>query len=206
MVKDFLHILLTVFIVMDPIGMIPQYLSVTASFDEKTRKATISKSILIAAIVLMLFLLGGKLLLTFFGITPSAFYISGGILFFIIAFEMIYSKPGGHKKTAEDASATSSTVALFPLAIPLIAGPGLLSVVIMFMSSNQSWLYSFLLLFPALGLGLLCTYIMLRCSVFIVRLIGMMGISVLEKIMGLILSGFAVQFIVKGLTELGIIK
>jgi multiple antibiotic resistance protein len=206
MVKDFLQIMLTVFIVMDPIGMIPQYLSVTAPFDEKTRKAIVNKAMLIAFAVLLLFLLGGKFLLEFFGITPGAFYVSGGILFFLIAFGMIYSKPGGHNTATEDDGATSSSVALFPLAIPLIAGPGLLSVIIMFMSGEKGWLYSFLLLFPALLLGLLCTYVMLRCSVFVVRLIGVMGISVLEKIMGIVLSGFAVQFIVKGLTELGIIK
>jgi multiple antibiotic resistance protein len=205
MAKDFLQILLTVFIVMDPIGTIPQYLSLTAPFDEKTRITIVNKAMLIAFAVLVLFSLGGKLLLGFFGITPGAFYISGGILFFFIAFGMIYSKPCGHKTTTEDDGATSSSVALFPLAIPLIAGPGLLSVIIMFMSGDRSWLYSFALLFPALVIGLLCTYVILRCSVFVVRLIGVMGISVLEKIMGIILSGFAVQFIVKGLAELGII-
>jgi multiple antibiotic resistance protein len=186
---------------MDPIGIIPQYLSLTAPFDKKTRNSIIKKSILIAALVLLVFLFGGKFLLDFFGIMPGAFYISGGVLFFIIAVEMIYNKPEFRKVPAQE----GSSVALFPLAIPFIAGPGLLTVIIMFMSSGHNWLYSFSLLFPALILGLVCTYFTLRGSVLIMGLLRTMGIFVIEKIMGLILAGFAVQFIYNGLVTMGIL-
>jgi multiple antibiotic resistance protein len=205
MFGDFLQILFTILIVMDPIGMIPQFLSITGRFDKKTRNAIIIKSIFIAAAVLMVFLLVGKYLLKFFGIMPGAFYISGGILFFLIAFEMIYSKPGSRRTPDEDDPAAGSSVALFPLGIPLIAGPGLLTVIIMYMSNGNNWVYSFLLLFPAIILGLACTFLVLRGSGFILRLLGTTGIFVMEKIMGLILAGFAVQLIYNGLTALGII-
>ncbi|MFP3089867.1 MarC family protein [Treponema sp. TIM-1] len=201
MVRDFLKIAFTVLIVMDPIGIIPQYLSLTAPFDKKTRNAIVKKSILIAALVLLVFLLGGKFLLDFFGITPGAFYISGGILFFLIAVEMIYSKPELRKIPAQE----GSSVALFPLAIPFIAGPGLLTVIIMFMSTGHNWFYSVSLLFPALVFGLLCTYLALRGSVLIMSFLSTMGIFVIEKIMGLILAGFAVQFIYTGLVTMGIL-
>jgi multiple antibiotic resistance protein len=201
MIRDFLKITLTVLIVMDPIGLIPQYLSLTAPFDQKARNGIIKKSLGIAAVVLVVFLLGGKFLLGFFGIMPGAFYISGGILFFLIAFEMIYSKPELRKIPAQE----GNSVALFPLAIPFIAGPGLLTVIIMFMSSGSNWFYSFSLLFPAIVIGLLCTFFILRGSVLIMRFLGVMGIFVIEKIMGLILSGFAIQFIYNGLVTMGIL-
>ncbi|MDR0688988.1 MAG: MarC family protein [Spirochaetaceae bacterium] len=201
MIRDFLKITFTVLIVMDPIGLIPQYLSLTAPFDQKARNVIIKKALLIAALVLLVFLLGGKFLLDFFGILPGAFYISGGILFFLIAFEMIYSKPELRKIPAQE----GNSVALFPLAIPFIAGPGLLTVIIMFMSTGSNWFYSFSLLFPAILIGLVCTYLILRGSVLIMNFLSVMGIFVVEKIMGLILAGFAIQFIYNGLVTMGIL-
>jgi len=216
MFGDFLRILFTVFIVMDPIGVIPQFLSVTADYDAQTRKNVILKAVLIAGLVLLVFLLAGKLILQFFGIMPGAFYISGGALFFVIAFGMIYSKPRTLRDTpraksgivteveeAEDRSVTA--VALFPLAIPLIAGPGLLTVIIMFVSHTESWLYSAGILLPAIIINLFVAYVTLRCSTLLIKFLGSMGIFIIEKIMGLILAGFAVQFIYDGLLALGII-
>jgi multiple antibiotic resistance protein len=208
---------------MDPIGMIPQFLSFTAHYDKETRRNIILKAILIAGLVLLVFLLAGKLLLEFFGIKPGAFYISGGILFFMIAFGMIYSKPamcrevpsrevpsldGSTKEPGEEEAAKNRaaiSVALFPLAIPLIAGPGLLTVIVMFVSNGESWLRSVGIMLPAIVLSLFAAYITLRCSELLLKFLGSMGIFIMEKIMGLILAGFAVQFIYDGLLALGII-
>jgi multiple antibiotic resistance protein len=203
----FLQILLTVLIVMDPIGIIPYFLSVTSSYDNKTRNSIVVKAVLFAALVLGVFLLGGKFLLDFFTIKPGAFYISGGILFFMIAFEMIYSRPKTNRvpETGDEESQTSF-VALFPLAIPMIAGPGLLTVIMTYVSSGDSWFASVSTLFPALVIGLLCMFAVLRFSILILRVLGTIGIFVMEKIMGLILAGFAVQLIYNGLTALGIVN
>jgi multiple antibiotic resistance protein len=200
----FLQILLTVLLVMDPIGIIPYFLSITASCDAKTRNRIVTKAILLAALVLGIFLAGGKFILEFFGIKPGAFYISGGILFFLIAFEMIYSKP----KTSRAPRGEDETrsIALFPLAIPMIAGPGLLTVIMTYVSGGSSWLSAALVLLPALIIALLCMFLVLRASAFIHRVLGVMGISVMEKIMGLILAGFAVQLVYNGLLSLGIVR
>lgn len=203
----FLQVLLTVLLVMDPIGIIPYFLSVTASCDAKTRNRIATKAILFAALVLGIFLAGGKFILGFFGIRPGAFYISGGILFFLIAFEMIYSKPKTNRVPPRGEDETrSGFTALFPLAIPMIAGPGLLTVIMTYVSGGDSWLSSAALLFPALIIGLLCMFLVLRASVLIHRALGVMGIAVMEKIMGLILAGFAVQLVHNGLLSLGIIR
>jgi multiple antibiotic resistance protein len=218
MLGEFLRILFTVFLVMDPIGIIPQFLTFTANYDKETRKSIILKAIVIAGLVLLVFLLIGKLLLEFFGIKPGAFYISGGVLFFMIAFGMIYSRPSlsrevpsgdgstiepGAEKAAKDKAAIS--VALFPLAIPLIAGPGLLTVIVMFVSNSESWFHSIGIMLPAIVISLVAAYIILRCSELLLKFFGSMGIFIMEKIMGLILAGFAVQFVYDGLLALWII-
>jgi multiple antibiotic resistance protein len=205
MLADFLRILFTVLLVMDPIGVIPQFLSITSHYDDAARKRIITRAVLIAGVVLFVFLLVGKLLLDFFGIMPGAFYISGGILFFVIAFEMIYSRPGSRSVPAGDEKPEHS-VALFPLAIPLIAGPGLLTVIIMFIAHGDNWLYSFGILLPAVFISLAAAFVILRCSSLLLKFLGATGIFVMEKIMGLILAGFAVQFIYNGLMALGIIS
>ena len=203
MVKELLRVLLTVLIVMDPMGMIPPFLSITSRFDQGTRRLIIKKAVLIAAVVLAVFLVAGKFLLAFFGIMSGTFYISGGILFFLIAFEMIYGKGGPRMNSAGEGEGGVS-VALFPLAIPLIAGPGLITVIIMYTSRN-SWFYSLSILAPAIVIGLGITFLILRCSGLILRVLGTTGIAVMEKIMGLILAGYALQLIYNGLADLGII-
>jgi multiple antibiotic resistance protein len=218
MLGDFLRILFTVLLVMDPIGIIPQFLSVTAPYDGATRKGIILKAVLISGLVLGVFLLSGKLLLDFFGIHAGAFSISGGILFFMIAYGMIYSRPrkvhsvppekhisGGDGTPDDGEDHTGVSVALFPLAIPFISGPGLLTVIIMFTSRGENWLLSVLTILPAIVICLVITFIVLRCSALLLRFFGSMGIFILEKLMGLILSGFAVQFIYDGLVTLKII-
>jgi multiple antibiotic resistance protein len=203
----FFQILLTVLIVMDPFGIIPSFLAITASCDQKTRNRIILKSVLIAGLVLGIFLLGGKFILDFFGIKPGAFYISGGILFFLIAFEMIYSKPKTRRvPPAGEEESPGTLVALFPLAIPMIAGPGLLTVIMTYVSGGGNWFSSVLLLFFALLLGLGCVYLVLRLSALILHVLGTTGIFVMEKIMGLILAGFAVQLIYNGLLSLNIVR
>jgi len=215
MLGDFLRILIMVLLVMDPIGVIPMFLSITARYDAETRKSIILKAVLIAGLVLLIFMLVGRLLLELFGISPGAFYISGGILFFVIAFGMIYSKPRmarsvpaeKHSPDSEDTEdKTGVSVALFPLAIPLIAGPGLLTVIIMFVSTGENWFHSVAMLLPAILISLVVAYVTLRSSTLLLRFFGTMGIFIMEKIMGLILAGFAIQFIYDGLVSLNIIQ
>ncbi|MDR0557674.1 MAG: MarC family protein [Treponema sp.] len=205
MEHGFLQILLTILLVMDPIGIIPPFLTITSSYDTKTRNRIIAEAILLAGLVLGVFLIAGKFILDFFGIKPGAFYISGGILFFLIAFGMIYSKPGTNRPPPSEEERPVSFVALFPLAVPMIAGPGLLTVIMTYVSGDTPWLSTALALLPALLIGLLCMFTVLRSSDLILRVLGVMGIAVMEKIMGLILAGFAVQLIYNGLVSLCVI-
>lgn len=208
MCQTFFKIFFTVLIVLDPLGIIPQFLSLTSSLDDIMRKKVVKKAIFVAALVLALFVLCGKILLTFFGITPGAFYISGGILFFLIAFQMIYSKPARIKHTpnTEDDNNDTMMVAVFPLAIPFIAGPGLLTIIMLYVSNPTYGIDTIIMLVIALILGLIVEFITLRFASVFLQKIGRTGMFVIEKIMGIILSGFAVQLIYEGFVKLNIIK
>ncbi|MGI5174138.1 MarC family protein [Treponema sp. OMZ 840] len=206
-INEFFQLFFTVLIILDPIGIIPPFLAASGHFSAEIRKMMIRRSIIVAALVLVFFILFGRLILNFFGISPGAFYISGGILFFFISFEMIWSKPRS-RQTPESAvdPHQAQMIAVFPLAIPLIAGPGMITTIILNMAASSTWLRPALMLSGAIGLGLIADYISLRCGTLLVRLIGTTGMYVVEKIMGLILAGLSVQLIYDGLIKLNIVS
>ncbi|MCR5605896.1 MAG: MarC family protein [Treponema sp.] len=207
MLTQFLQQFFTLLLIVDPIGSIPSFLAVTGEFDMQTRKKVVHRAILVAGIVLLIFVVFGRLLLGFFGISPSAFYISGGVIFFTIAFEMIQSKPRSRTTPASSIDPQDSMmVAVFPLATPLIAGPGMITTIMMQVSAEDFTTPMYGLLALAVILALIVEMIALRCGSIILRLIGTTGMFVLEKIMGLILAGLAVQLIIDGLAKAGFIK
>lgn len=207
MLTRFLQQFFTLLLIVDPIGSIPSFLAVTGEFDMPTRKKVVHRAILVAGIVLLIFVVFGRVLLGFFGISPSAFYISGGVIFFTIAFEMIQSKPRSRTTPASSIDPQDSMmVAVFPLATPLIAGPGMITTIMMQVSADDFVTPMYGLLALAVILVLIIEMIALRCGSLILRLIGTTGMFVLEKIMGLILAGLAVQLIIDGLAKAGFIK
>ena len=206
MFQRFLQQFLLLLIIIDPIGSIPLFLSATAVFDSEARKKAIRRAMLVAGIILMIFVLFGKILLEFFAITPSAFYISGGIIFFTIAFEMIQSKPRSRNPPESRIDPKDAMmVAIFPLATPLIAGPGMITTIMLQVSSENFGAAGYASLTLALSLCLLIEFIALRCGNLILRIIGTTGMFVLEKIMGLILAGMSVQLIFNGLENIGLL-
>jgi multiple antibiotic resistance protein len=204
--SDFLKLFLALLLIMDPVGNIPPYLSLTAAYDKTTRRRILKAAILIAGSVGLLFAVFGRLILVFFGITPGSFYIAGGILFFTTAFDMIQSKPRARETPQSSLDPQESTmIAVFPLAIPLIAGPGMITTIMINTASAEFSFVGFLLLLTALAAGLVIEYISLRSADLLVKLIGTTGLFVVEKIMGLILAGMSVQLVYEGLQKLGIV-
>jgi multiple antibiotic resistance protein len=205
LLQQFLKLFFTVLLIMDPIGILPQFLAITGEYDAHTRRTIIRHSVIIAGLVLLIFVIFGRVILLFFGITPGAFYISGGILFFIISFEMIQSKPRARTTPASSIDPSDSKmIAVFPIAIPLIAGPGMITTIMLNVSESNFTIVSLCILLAAIILGLLIEYAALRAGSLILKLIGTTGMFVVEKIMGLILSGLSIQLIYDGLVKLGI--
>lgn len=208
MIHSFFKIFLTVLIIIDPLGCTPVFLSTTSHLDELQRKKVLRKAIRISAVVLALFVLLGRIILDFFGITPGAFYIAGGILFFFIAFDMISSKPRLTKSTPADSENAQDTslIAVFPIAIPLIAGPGILTTIMLYVSTPEDGIITIIMLCVSLILALIIDYWTLRFSTLLLKLLHRTGLFVIEKIMGLILSGLAVQLVYDGLCRLGFVQ
>ena len=191
---------------LDPLGNIGPFLSVTGGFERKTQQRILKQAILVAGLVLFIFAVGGYFILKFFGIAPGSFYVAGGIIFFTIALDMINSKPRP-RNTPENATDPSepSMIAIFPLAFPLIAGPGMITTILLYTAEGHVAPATFIMVILGIAVGLTLEYLVLRSATYLNKILGTRGTFVLEKIVGLILAGLSVQFVYEGLQKLGII-
>ena len=205
MLNLYFQIFFTILIVVDPIGIVPLFLSTTAHLDQVQRRKVMGKAVAVAGFILSVFILAGRFILGFFGISPGAFYIAGGAMFFLISLDMLFGQRKRSKTSDQESEEDSSSIAVFPLAIPMIAGPGAVTTIILYSTGQVDWLTITLLLFASIVPVLLVEYLAMRGSSFILRVLGKTGVSVVERMMGLILSGLAIQFVYDGLVKLGIL-
>jgi multiple antibiotic resistance protein len=205
MLNLYFQIFFTILIVVDPIGIVPLFLSTTSHLDQVRRRKVMVKAIAVAGFILSVFILAGRFILGFFGISPGAFYIAGGAMFFLISLDMLFGQRKRSKTSDQESEEDSSSIAVFPLAIPMIAGPGAVTTIILYSTGTADWLTITLLLFAAIIPVLLVEYLAMRGSGLILKVLRKTGVSVVERMMGLILSGLAIQFIYDGLLKLGIL-
>jgi multiple antibiotic resistance protein len=181
------------FLVLDPIGNIPLFLSTLKSVDAARHKRIILRELLVAFGILVLFLFFGRYLLLLFHISEPALGIAGGIILFLISIKMVF--PGAVKIMDED---SSNEPFIVPLAVPLIAGPSAMATVMLFVAREPSrwlsWLLALLLSWTASG-------VILYFSGNLSRILGRKGIAALERLMGLILTAVAVQMLLTGIKE-----
>lgn len=185
--------------VIDPIGTVPVFLAVTKGYDSKEQKRIAKISSIVAFIILIFFLVVGEFILRKVGVPLAAFQTSGGVVLFLFAINMIFgnSKPEEEIQLIKNGSET----AIFPLAIPSIAGPGaILAVVLLADSSRFSWASQAISIFVLIFI-LLINYLLMRTSHFIQQKIGNSGAIVISKIMGLILASIAANNILLGIKE-----
>ena len=194
----------TLFVTIDPIGMAPIYLAVTAGIDAKIRRSIALRACVIAVILLIMFALAGNAVLELLGISLPAFRVAGGLLLFWTAFEMVFEKRQQRKSaTAERAldDAAAHDLAVFPLAIPLISGPGSISASVLIAShaNDYTQLAGFL--------GLIVVTVLMVYVVFVIadridRYITQTARAVLTRLLGVLLAALAVQFIADGVKAL----
>jgi multiple antibiotic resistance protein len=190
--------------VIDPIGLVPIYLSLSSHIPQEKKKLIIRKAVLVSFIILTLFIVFGKWILSLLGIQPGAFFIAGGIMLFIISMEMLFGRPS-KSRTADDNDEEGVSLAIFPLAIPLLAGPGVITTIILFTGGDPNPRV-YLMLFISVIITLAVAWAVLSFSGLIHKVLGNTGVSVIERIMGLLLAGLSVQFIYDGIVKLGIIQ
>ena len=204
-----LNAFITMFVTIDPIGNAPLFLGLTAGMSTLDRRATALRGVLVSFVILGLFAVTGMAVLDGMGITINAFRVAGGLLLFYTAFEMIYAQRQERKaQTSEMAMKDQiANLAVFPLAIPLLAGPGAISATILLSSelSQQTPDHPFMgiaVLMGVLIVLLTFTYITLRSAEYFDKYLGDTGRLVLTRLLGVLLAALSVQYVADGAVAL----
>lgn len=185
------------FSLMNPLGVMPVFITMTANLDTKHQRRTAKKAMIAAFITLMAFAFSGQLLFKFFGISVDSFRIVGGIIFFQMGADMLQARLGKVKVAKEEIKQYVSDISITPLAIPMICGPGCISNAIVLMEDAAS-MEQKIILIGIISLVCLLTYIILFSSTAISKMLGETGNNVLMRLMGLILMVIAVEFFLSG--------
>lgn len=195
-----INALTTLLVTLDPPGLAPIFLSLTVGLSRQQRFQVATRGSLIAFFILAAFALFGDGILGLLGISIGAFRIAGGMLLFWIAFEMIFEKRQERKEKAGETAITKDhlhNIAVFPLALPLIAGPGAISATILLGSSFPSALDRVQLI-VVIAASMAILFLALVIAERIDRLLGVTGRAILTRLLGVILAALAVQFVVDG--------
>jgi multiple antibiotic resistance protein len=205
-VEDWLIPLVSIFFIVDPLAAIPAFLTMTEHDTPAKRAAMAAKASIATVAILVLFASAGGLIFKFFGITLPAFRIAGGIVLGLMALDMLRAQRTTRETKEEiEEGVEKPDVAITPLAMPMLAGPGAISTVMVLMQKATPWTASFPI-YTAIAVTGLATFLLLRGSELIVKLLGKTGINIMSRLMGLVLATIAVQFILTGLAEAGLTK
>jgi len=186
------------FTLMNPIGTMPVYLSMTSDLTKRQRRATAIKAVLTAAFALILFALLGKYLFDFFGISVAGLKVVGGILFFFIGFDMLNARISRLKMSQREAEQYADDISITPLGIPMIAGPGAITNAIVLMGDANDYTSKAMVIF-SIVLVLIVVLLVFIGAVGITKFIGEKGNKIMMKLMGLIVMVIAVEFFFSGL-------
>ena len=190
----------TLLVVVDPPGLAPIFAALTRGYPEKRKREAAIRGTALGAVILFIFALAGDVLLEALGIGVPAFRIAGGILLFLLSLNMIFASPAGlRSRTVREQEEISyeHDVSVFPLAIPLIAGPGAIMTVLLYTGERSA---TELVVFVGVLLAvLLLTLVSLLLAPRIMRLFGETGSNVLTRVLGVLLAALAVQFVLDGI-------
>lgn len=202
--EPFLTAFVTFFVVIDPIGVAPIFVSLTAALPAAERRRVAYRGVTAAAVILLVFAVGGDALLRLLGISLAAFRIAGGALLFLTSIDMLFARDSGLRSTTQgeaEEAAHRPDVSIFPLAIPLIAGPAAITSVILQFGRHAGE--------PAMQLavfGILLAVLTLNVLIFLVAermtgWLGVTGVNVATRTFGVVLAALAAQFIIDGVAE-----
>lgn len=194
----------TILVTIDPPGLAPLFLALTRGMNREERRQVGMRASIIGFAVLALFAIAGASILSVFGITLPAFRVAGGFLLFYIAFEMVFERRQERKEKSADMAITRDhihNIAAFPLAIPLIAGPGAISATVL-LSGTFPTVAGQAALVGIILIGILITYLVFLLAERVDKFLGHTGRSILTRLLGVILAALAVQFVADGIREL----
>jgi multiple antibiotic resistance protein len=200
-----LKFLVVFFVVVEPISLIPLFSGLTSGATPQYRRRMALKAVIVAALILVLFALGGAAFLELMGISLPAFHIFGGLLLFLLSLEMVFARESGTRTSSGEAaeSRRRADVSVFPLAFPFIAGPGALATILLWFGpvhlGTQPVLFGAYLM--AVLAVLLIALVLMLLSEPLMRVIGVTGANVASRLLGVILGALAVQFVLDGLRQ-----
>lgn len=195
-------------VTLDPLGTGPIFAALTRGAEAAHRRRMALKGVVIAAAILFVFAFGGEALLAALGIGFPAFRIAGGILLLLLAVDMVFARPSGLRSTTagEEAEATlRDDISVFPLAIPLIAGPGALTTVLLLMGQADGDPARQAVVLGTLAAVLAVVLAALLSAGWIGKVLGVTGVNVVDRVLGILLSALACQFLIDGVTESGVL-
>ena len=203
MLDFYITTFVALFVIIDPIGLLPMFIAITQGNTKLERRGIALRAIIIAAVVLTIFGQVGEVLLELIGIGMPAFRISGGLLLFLTAVEMLFDKRGPRREKQSEETENRPDPSVFPLATPLIAGPGSMTTMILFSGTAAPAGNAGLLVIAAMVSVLIIALILFLTASAIERMLGASGINILTRLFGMLLAALSVQFVVDGLKGLG---
>lgn len=202
MAETLIQAFVALFVTLDPIGQVPIFGALTHGDSRRAQRRTAARGVALAALVLYAFAFGGTAILDWLGVGLPAFRIAGGILLLLLAVDMLFARHSGLRATTaseEQEAEERPDISVFPLAIPLIAGPGAMTTVVLMMgrSSGDPWAIAGVLAVLGLVLGLVLLALLLAGPIN--ALLGITGANVITRVLGIVLAALAVQFVLDGL-------
>ncbi len=195
------EIIVSIFAIVDPLGTLPFFVALTDGFEPADRRLVLQRAVIVLAAVLTLFALLGRFLFAAFGFTLGAFEIAGGILLFLVAYDMLQGEMTRTKigpRDRDEVVHRRDEVAVVPLGIPLLAGPGAISTVMIYEGSAGNDPLLIVATFVAILITAAATFVILRFGQPILRSMGRVGVMAMTRVLGLILAALGVQFVING--------
>ncbi|HMH83106.1 MAG TPA: MarC family protein [Gemmatimonadales bacterium] len=203
--QELFLIFTSVLFIVDPLTAVPTFLAMTARDTPEVRRAMARRGAWTCAVTLTAFALGGSLIFRLFGITIAAFKIAGGVLIGLNALDMVQARRSQQKETPVEKAEgiEKEDVGIMPLGVPMLAGPGAISTVMVLAGASKSELTT-IGVYAAIALTALLCYVTLAAATRLERRLGQTGMRILTRLMGLVLGAIAVQFIIDGLKMAGL--
>lgn len=190
--------LVTLLVVVDPPGVVPLFVALTENEPER-RRAILTRAVLIAFGVALFFLIAGRTVLSYLGVTVHAFSISGGILLFATAMPMLFGQRGG-LQSPQSKERPSEDISVFPLAMPLLSGPGTIATILLLTSQAGNDARKLGAIGVAIAIVFIVSFISLYLGSRLMRLLGEGGVHIATRVMGIVLAALAVQYVLNGIT------
>ena len=198
----FLLALSSLFVIVNPIAAVPAFIAMTPNDDVRSRMRMARLACVVAASVLGVFVLSGRWIFALLGVTLPAFQIAGSLLLLSIAFDMLHAKRSTAQETREETEAgvSKDDIAITPLGVPMLAGPGAISTSLILMNQAETWAQK-IALFVSIAAVTLASYGILRISAQGARWLSPLALTIFTRLMGLLLAAVAVQFAINGLEQ-----